>query len=464
MSSRAESLAHAIRAAPRSTAGSPWRPRSAGCIRHDGTLKNPYEPTLAAHLAEPSFQALVGRTLAVKARFVKDTGNAAAHGKPVSAGAGGDQPARILPRRLLARTHLCEGAETGGGRGFPRRGAAASRPGAGDDAGAIAGDRPPLRRDGEGARGGGSRAPRERGRPRGARSRNQGAAGRDRRRQGGEPGRSRPPRLQRSGDPRPLHRPPAARGRLRSQGARHRRGRGHRHAERARRGLRRLRAARRRRQAARAGRSQAHAQGPARRPAAGQALCRLPGGAIRPAADHLLLQRLRPLDLGRHPASAAADPGLPQEGRAGAADPAPRDAQAAGAGGHRSRHRRALLSAPRHPPGGGSVRARQAAQGARRHGDRRRQDPHGHRARRPDDAGELGASACCSSPTARRWCGRRRTPSRSIFPASPPVNLLEDKHAGGPGLRLDLSDHDGPDRRGGRGGSGGSASVISTSW
>jgi type I restriction enzyme R subunit len=54
--------------------------------RHDGTLKNPYDPTLAALLAEPSFQALIGRTLAVKARFVKDTGNAAVHGKPVSAG------------------------------------------------------------------------------------------------------------------------------------------------------------------------------------------------------------------------------------------------------------------------------------------------------------------------------------------------------------------------------------------
>jgi type I restriction enzyme R subunit len=54
--------------------------------RHDGTLKNPYDPTLAALLAEPSFQALVGRTLSVKARFVKDTGNAAAHGKKVSAG------------------------------------------------------------------------------------------------------------------------------------------------------------------------------------------------------------------------------------------------------------------------------------------------------------------------------------------------------------------------------------------
>jgi type I restriction enzyme R subunit len=32
-------------------------------------------------LAEPSFQALVGRTLAVKARFIKEIGNAAANGK-----------------------------------------------------------------------------------------------------------------------------------------------------------------------------------------------------------------------------------------------------------------------------------------------------------------------------------------------------------------------------------------------
>ena len=54
--------------------------------RRDATLKNPYDPTLAALLAEPSFQALIGRTLAVKARFVKDTGNAAAHGKPISVG------------------------------------------------------------------------------------------------------------------------------------------------------------------------------------------------------------------------------------------------------------------------------------------------------------------------------------------------------------------------------------------
>ncbi len=64
---------------------------------------------------------------------------------------------------------------------------------------------------------------------------------------------------------------------LRPECARHHRGPRHRHAECPRRGFRRLCAARRRRQAARARRGQAHPQGPARRPAAGQALCRLSG-------------------------------------------------------------------------------------------------------------------------------------------------------------------------------------------
>src|SRR5262245_17076729 len=82
--SRAESLAHAD---PR---GAAFYGRLAletavnWLYRHDRTLKNPYDPTLAALLAEPSFQALVGRTLWVKARFVKDTGNKAAHGRTVS--------------------------------------------------------------------------------------------------------------------------------------------------------------------------------------------------------------------------------------------------------------------------------------------------------------------------------------------------------------------------------------------
>ena len=53
-------------------------------FRRENSLKTPYQTNLAALLAEPSFQALVGQTLSIKARFVKDIGNAAAHGKPVS--------------------------------------------------------------------------------------------------------------------------------------------------------------------------------------------------------------------------------------------------------------------------------------------------------------------------------------------------------------------------------------------
>ncbi|EJW11614.1 Type I restriction-modification system, restriction subunit R [Rhodovulum sp. PH10] len=84
--SRAESLVHGD---PRSAAfyGRLALETAVGWLyRHDGSLKHPFERTLAALIAEPTFQTLVGRTLAVKARFVKDTGNAAAHGKPVSPG------------------------------------------------------------------------------------------------------------------------------------------------------------------------------------------------------------------------------------------------------------------------------------------------------------------------------------------------------------------------------------------
>ena len=50
------------------------------------------------------------------------------------------------------------------------------------------------------------------------------------------------------------------------------------------------------------------------------------------AADHLLLERLRALDLGRHPLPAAPGAGFLQEGGAGAADPAAGDAAHAGGG------------------------------------------------------------------------------------------------------------------------------------
>ncbi len=66
-----------------------------------------------------------------------------------------------------------------------------------------------------------------------------------------------------------------------------------RHADRKRRRLCGLCAVGRRRQAARAGGGQAHQKDPRSRPAAGEALCRLPGEAVWPAAGDLLFQRLR---------------------------------------------------------------------------------------------------------------------------------------------------------------------------
>ena len=66
------------------------------------------------------------------------------------------------------------------------------------------------------------------------------------------------PRLRRGRDPRPVHRRPAARGRLGAGSGARPRVRGHRHAERRGQGLRRLRAVGRRRAAAGGGRGQAH--------------------------------------------------------------------------------------------------------------------------------------------------------------------------------------------------------------
>jgi type I restriction enzyme R subunit len=47
--------------------------------RHDGTLKLPYERTLAARIYEATFRAAVGQAIVAKARIIKDLGNTAAH-------------------------------------------------------------------------------------------------------------------------------------------------------------------------------------------------------------------------------------------------------------------------------------------------------------------------------------------------------------------------------------------------
>jgi type I restriction enzyme, R subunit len=46
---------------------------------HDGTLRDPFETTLAARIHEPSFRAAVGNAIVTKARLIKDLGNAAVH-------------------------------------------------------------------------------------------------------------------------------------------------------------------------------------------------------------------------------------------------------------------------------------------------------------------------------------------------------------------------------------------------
>ena len=86
------------------------------------------------------------------------------------------------------------------------------------------------------------------------------------------------------------------------------------------------------------------------RPAAGQALRGLPRAAVRAAAGHLLLERLRALAVGRRQLSAARGAGLLQEGRAGADDPAADEPQAARRCAGQHDDRRALLPDARHPP------------------------------------------------------------------------------------------------------------------
>ena len=52
--------------------------------KHDSALKLPYQDNLAALIAEPTFQRLLGPKLCAKIRIIKDLGNIAVHSrKPV---------------------------------------------------------------------------------------------------------------------------------------------------------------------------------------------------------------------------------------------------------------------------------------------------------------------------------------------------------------------------------------------
>ncbi len=69
--------------------------------RRDPVLRNPYDQTLAALIAEPSLEALTGPAITTKAKYIKDQGNRAAHdsGKALTA-----QDAAATVRELF---HVC---------------------------------------------------------------------------------------------------------------------------------------------------------------------------------------------------------------------------------------------------------------------------------------------------------------------------------------------------------------------
>ena len=200
----------------------------------------------------------------------------------------------------------------------------------------------------------------------------------------------------------------------------------------------------------------------ARGPAAGQALCRLPGSQLRPAAADLLHQRLRALALGRLALPAAAGAGFLQEGRTAAAGAAAQQPQAAG-GSARSTapSSSGYYQTPRDPPHCRDLRAGPAAQGAGGDGHRRGQDPHGDRAGRAADARQLGQARAV--PGGPRGAGE---PGRQCLQgASARCSAGESGHRQGrrgAGLRVHLSDDDGADRRDAATGSAASAWVTST--
>ena len=257
----------------------------------------PYQDNLSALIHEPSFKQAAGEAVFSKARVINTLGNRAVH----SHRAVPEADALAAVRELFhvaywfARTY---GRATRAGAGARLRsgGAAQTRGDRAADGGTTAharGRAPGARRE---ARGAARRQERAR----------RGAEAPARRGGGGEAGRRRAAgharRLLRSRDPRLLHRPAAQGSRLAARPGARPRVRGQRDAQRRGQGLRGLRPLGRRRQAARARRGQAHAARRACRPAAGQALRRLPGARVRAAAGHLLLQRLRALDLGRRDA------------------------------------------------------------------------------------------------------------------------------------------------------------------
>ena len=294
--------------------------------KHDAALRLPYQNNLSALIHEPSFKQAAGEAVFSKARVINTLGNRAVH----SHRAVPEADALAALRELFhvaywfARTYARAGRPAPGlafdPTALPRPTATGQQ--TAEQLRARRGRAPGARREARDAAHGQGRARRG----------TQAPAGRGGQGQEGGCRTAGHPRLLRSGDSRLLHRPAAEGSRLAARSGPRPRVRGQRDAQCPGQGLRGLRPLGRRRQAARSRRGQAHAARRPRRPAAGQALRRLPGAPVRAAADHLLLERLRALDLGRHPLPAAPGAGFLQEGGAGAADPAAGDAAHAGGG------------------------------------------------------------------------------------------------------------------------------------
>ena len=288
--------------------------------KHDAALRLPYQDNLSALIHEPSFKQTAGEAVFSKARVINTLGNRAVHShRPVPEADALAAVRELFHVALLVRAHLRTRRERPA-PGLAFDPAALPRPArvGKQTAEQLQALEARLRERDEKPRGAAGRQDRAR---RGAEA----PARRGRQGEEGGCGAARHPRLLRSRDPRLLHRPAAQGSRLAARPAARPRVRGQRACPTPKGkgfvdyvlwgddgkplGL------------VEAKRTRRDARG---RAAAGQALRRLPGAAVRPAAGHLLLQRLRALDLGRHALPAAPGAGLLQEGGAGAADPAAR--------------------------------------------------------------------------------------------------------------------------------------------
>ena len=388
--------------------------------KHDAALRLPYQDNLSALIHEPSFRAVAGEAVFSKARVINTLGNRAVHSTaPCRRRTRSSRCGELFHVVLLVRPHLRARRAAGAGP------CASTRLRCPKTVTITRADRRPAAH---------ARRPRCARRTRssptllagqdGARRRADATARGGRR---GEEGCRRAaghPRLLRGRDPRLLHRPAAQGGRL----------------------------------AARPRRATASSRSPACRTTRAAASSTTCSGATtasrsawsRPSARAATRGSAssrrssmptawstqfgqRPVifysngyehwlwDDARYPPRRVS--GLLQEGRAGAADPAPHDAQAAGDGADQPDDRRALLPDPRHPPHRRGVRARPRPQGAAGDGHGRRQDAHGDRALRPADALQLGqARALPRRPRGAR-ATRRSNAFKAHLPDASPVNL-----------------------------------------